>query len=81
LAKVGLFAIIGKFLGAGWKFILIGLVAIGGLFKKFFTRKKAEDETPEYAPAPEVAEEPVAIQEHNTPDTNPGSTNEGNHNA
>jgi uncharacterized membrane-anchored protein len=78
LAKVGLFAILGKFLVAGWKFILIGLVAVGGFFKKFFNRKKKQDDIQEYAPAPE---EPVAIEEGNTPDTTPGSANEGNHNV
>jgi uncharacterized membrane-anchored protein len=39
LLKAGLFATIGKFLLAAWKFILIGLVAVWGAIKKFFGRK------------------------------------------
>lgn len=42
LLKAGLFAVIGKFLLAGWKFILFGLVAAGGFIKKMFTKKKEE---------------------------------------
>jgi uncharacterized membrane-anchored protein len=42
LLKVGLWATIVKFLAAGWKFIVIGLVAIGGFLKKFFGKKKEE---------------------------------------
>lgn len=44
LLKVGLLATIGKFLFAGWKFILIGLVAAGGAIKKFFGGKKSNEE-------------------------------------
>ena len=43
LAKTGVLAVIGKFLLAAWKFILIGLVAIGGSIKKFFGKKKDDD--------------------------------------
>jgi uncharacterized membrane-anchored protein len=39
LAKTGFFAMIGKFLLVAWKFIVIGLVAIWGAIKKFFTGK------------------------------------------
>lgn len=48
LAKVGLLAIFGKYLLAFWKFILIGLGAIGGFFRKIFRRKKAEDNVNDY---------------------------------
>ncbi len=41
LAKVGFFAIIVKFLAAGWKFILLGFAALAGFFKRLFTGKKA----------------------------------------
>ncbi|NML40051.1 DUF2167 domain-containing protein [Chitinophaga sp. G-6-1-13] len=40
LAKVGFFAIILKFLAAGWKFILLGFAALAGVVKRFFGRKK-----------------------------------------
>ena len=44
LAKTGILAMIGKFLIAGWKFIAIGLVAIGGGIKKLLSgRKKSDD--------------------------------------
>jgi uncharacterized membrane-anchored protein len=43
LAKVGLWAVLGKFFIAAWKFILIGIIAAWGFIKKFFTRKKVEE--------------------------------------
>ena len=45
LAKTGFFTIIGKFLLAAWKFILIGLIACWGMIRKFFGGKKQEKET------------------------------------
>jgi uncharacterized membrane-anchored protein len=45
LLKVGFWAVIGKFLVAGWKFILIGLAAVGAGIKKFFGRKSNSEET------------------------------------
>ncbi|MBP6023553.1 DUF2167 domain-containing protein [Ferruginibacter sp.] len=45
LLKVGFWAIIGKFFLAGWKFILIGIIAVWAGIKKFFGKK------------PQVAEE------------------------
>lgn len=53
LAKVGFFAVILKYLGVLWKFILLGLAAFAGLFKKLFNRKK---ETTAYEPTDAVAE-------------------------
>ncbi|RAJ77369.1 putative membrane-anchored protein [Chitinophaga dinghuensis] len=54
LAKVGLFAFLAKFLVAGWKFILLGLAALGGFIKKMLGRKKAEEPVvTEPAPTPE----------------------------
>lgn len=44
LAKTGAFAVIGKFLLAAWKFILIGLIAAGAGIKKFFTGKKKDQD-------------------------------------
>jgi uncharacterized membrane-anchored protein len=44
LLKVGFWAVIGKFLIGGWKFILIGLAAVGAVVKKFFKRKSNEEE-------------------------------------
>jgi uncharacterized membrane-anchored protein len=38
-AKKGFFAIIGTFLAAAWKFILIGFAAVSGAIKRLFTRK------------------------------------------
>jgi uncharacterized membrane-anchored protein len=39
LLKVGFWAVLAKFFIAAWKFILIGLVAVGGVIKKFFGKK------------------------------------------
>jgi uncharacterized membrane-anchored protein len=44
LLKAGVWAVIGKFLVAGWKFILVGLIAVGAGIKKFFKRKTNEEE-------------------------------------
>jgi uncharacterized membrane-anchored protein len=44
LLKVGFWAVIGKFLVGGWKFILIGLAAVGAGIKKFFGRKSNSEE-------------------------------------
>ena len=45
LAKVGFFAILLKYLAAGWKFIAIGFVALIGFFRRMFSRKKEEKES------------------------------------
>jgi uncharacterized membrane-anchored protein len=42
LVKAGLFAVLLKFLVAGWKFIAIGFVALIGFLKNLFSRKKKE---------------------------------------
>ncbi|MFT3681300.1 MAG: DUF2167 domain-containing protein [Ferruginibacter sp.] len=47
LLKVGIWAMIVKFLVAAWKFILIGLVAVGAGIKKFFGKKKDDIQEPE----------------------------------
>lgn len=65
LAKVGFFAVILKYLGALWKFLLLGFVALAGVFKKFFTRRKAAAEAPEdngEAAAEEAGAEVPAIE-------------------
>ncbi len=43
LAKTGVLAIIGKFLLAAWKFILMGIVAMWAAIKRFFTGKTKKD--------------------------------------
>lgn len=48
LAKTGVLAMIGKFLLAAWKFIAIGLVALWGAIKKFFTGKKKKEQDDYY---------------------------------
>lgn len=40
-AKAGLFKVIGKFIAAAGKFIIVGLVAIGAAIKGLFTRKSS----------------------------------------
>lgn len=40
-AKKGLFTILGGFLVAAWKFVLIGLAAVGAWFKNLFKKKQA----------------------------------------
>jgi uncharacterized membrane-anchored protein len=64
LAKVGFFAIILKFLGAFWKFILLGLAALGGVFKKLFNRKKETTtyENTDAVAAADTTEEVPAIE-------------------
>ncbi|MBC9933120.1 DUF2167 domain-containing protein [Chitinophaga qingshengii] len=44
LLKAGFFAMLLKFLAAGWKFILLGFAALAGVVKKFFGRKKEAKE-------------------------------------
>jgi len=48
LAKTGFFSLVGKFLLAAWKFILIGLIALWGTIKKFFGGKKKEKDSDYY---------------------------------
>ena len=43
LAKMGAFGLIGKFLLAAWKFIALGIVAVWGTIKKFFTGRRKKD--------------------------------------
>ena len=40
-AKVGIFALLAKKFAIFWKFILIGILAVGGGIKKLFGRKEA----------------------------------------
>ncbi|SFW35455.1 DUF2167 domain-containing protein [Chitinophaga sancti] len=56
LAKVGFFAIIAKYAAVFWKFILLGLAAVGGFFRNMFKRKKAPVYTP-VEPVEETKEE------------------------
>lgn len=52
LAKTGVLAAFGKFLVVAWKFIALGVVAVFGTIKKFFTgRKKDDDNMKETLPA------------------------------
>jgi uncharacterized membrane-anchored protein len=44
LLKVGFWAVIGKFLIAGWKFILLGFAAVVAGIKKFFGKKNVDRE-------------------------------------
>lgn len=44
LAKTGAFALIGKFLLAAWKFIMLGLLAAGAGIKKFFAGRRKKDD-------------------------------------
>ncbi|HEY9259823.1 DUF2167 domain-containing protein [Chitinophaga sp.] len=44
LAKIGFFAILVKYLAAGWKFIVIGFMALIGFFRRLFNRKKEAKE-------------------------------------
>ena len=63
LAKVGFFAVILKYLGVLWKFILLGLAALAGVFKKLFNRKKGTAETNESTDAvADTTEEVPAIE-------------------
>ena len=48
LAKTGFFSLVGKFLLAAWKFILIGIIALWGTIKKFFGGKKKEKDSDYY---------------------------------
>jgi uncharacterized membrane-anchored protein len=55
LAKAGFFAIILKFLVAGWKFIALGFMVFVGYIKNLFTRKKRNKT---------INTEPVADSQH-----------------
>lgn len=56
LAKVGFFAVILKYLGVLWKFILLGLAALAGVFRKLFNRKKETTATYEDTDAVAVSQ-------------------------
>ncbi|WP_143305571.1 DUF2167 domain-containing protein [Chitinophaga vietnamensis] len=58
LAKVGFFAIIAKFLAAGWKFILLGFAAVVGFVKRLFGRKKDADQPEDTTPVTPADELP-----------------------
>lgn len=62
LAKAGIFAILLKFLAAGWKFIAIGFVAFIGYLKNLFSRKKKEKSI-DTTDLPLAQEEVVATEE------------------
>jgi uncharacterized membrane-anchored protein len=61
IAKVGLFALILKFLAAAWKFILLGIVPIGVWIKKRFTGGSKTEElvTVPVEPEPPSEDTPV----------------------
>jgi uncharacterized membrane-anchored protein len=61
LVKAGLFAVILKFLAAGWKFLLLALVPLGAWIRKLFTGGKKKEE--------ELA--PVTVQPEAPSDDNP----------
>jgi uncharacterized membrane-anchored protein len=54
LAKTGAFALIGKFLLAAWKFILLGIAAAWGAIKKLFGGKSKTDILPASIPGDDV---------------------------
>jgi hypothetical protein len=69
-----------KFLVAGWKFVMIGFVALGAFIKNLFTRKKKDKmidteaiETPhaEVAPVLEPVVETSAENQSSGPDDHP----------
>jgi uncharacterized membrane-anchored protein len=64
IAKAGLFAVLLKFLVAGWKFIAIGFFALISFLKNLFSRKKKEKniDTAHLAPAAEQ-QDTVAVEE------------------
>lgn len=65
LAKVGFFAIILKYLAAGWKFIALGFMALIAFFKRLFSRRKEEKEMVAFNTVSEEehTEEEVAAEE------------------
>ncbi|RFS21795.1 DUF2167 domain-containing protein [Chitinophaga silvatica] len=80
LAKAGFFVIILKYLGAFWKFILLGIAACFGFIKKLFKRKgstseevvttgevPAGEETPASDEASLPSEEKPSTESDNTP--------------
>lgn len=82
LAKVGFFAILVKYLAAGWKFIAIGFVALIGFFRRLFSRKKAEKENVVFNTGTnEPDTEPHTADENTDDHTPPAAENnpENNH--
>lgn len=45
-AKTGLFKVIGKFLAAAWKLVIVALIAVGAGVKVIFSRKTASEQNP-----------------------------------
>jgi uncharacterized membrane-anchored protein len=44
-AKLGLFAVLGKFLGKAWKLLVLGLVGLGSVLKRLFGRGGSSEST------------------------------------
>ncbi|MCF6405126.1 DUF2167 domain-containing protein [Chitinophaga filiformis] len=63
LAKAGLFAVLLKFLAAGWKFIAIGFLALIGFLKNLFSRKKKEKDIDTADLATTEEQDTVAVEE------------------
>ncbi|SEW52144.1 DUF2167 domain-containing protein [Chitinophaga arvensicola] len=81
LAKVGFFAIILKYLAAGWKFIALGFMALIGFFKRMFSRKKEQKYVETFNTTSEEghAEEEVAAGTVNEQTDLPASPEGGQH--
>ncbi len=45
-AKMGLFAVIGKFLAKGWKLVVLAVAALGAGIKRLFGGRSQDSETP-----------------------------------
>lgn len=69
LAKAGFFAIVLKFLAAGWKFIVFGFVAIGAWVRKLITGRKKNNEAPAYVTEERPEEAVVVVDEQPAADT------------
>jgi uncharacterized membrane-anchored protein len=61
LAKVGFFAVVLKFLAAGWKFIVFGFIAVGAWVRKLITGRKKKEEEHSYATEERSQEEAVTV--------------------
>lgn len=72
LAKVGIFAVIVKFLAAGWKFIAVGFFALVAYLKNLFSRRRKEKSIDTNSLP--ITHDEVLVEEEKRPEAEEAST-------